>query len=154
MWQFEVLNFKSQTMNSRLHSSITPGKNVSRKKTWTTCIHDISKSCVSTGNRYARELSFLFWKFGRSCIRKLVCALRFIIYCKHVPELPWTATGNRCALWEECLNQWFPNCFLSRRILEKTEIIWRTSNIWIKILFEFVIFSYPKVKSRQYCSSS
>jgi len=26
-------------------------------------------------------------------------------------------------------DQWFPNFFLSRRILEKTEIIWRTSNI-------------------------
>ena len=52
------------------------------------------------------------------------------------------------------LSLWFPNFFLSRRILEKTEIIWRTSNIWIKNLFKFVIFSYPNVKSRQYWLSS
>ena len=35
---------------------------------------------------------------------------------------------NGLVLCEE-LKQWFPNFFLSRRILEKTEIIWRTSNI-------------------------
>jgi len=51
-------------------------------------------------------------------------------------------------------DQWFPNFFLSRRISEKTEIIRRTSNIWIKNFFEYVIFPYPNEKSRQYCLSS
>jgi len=75
----------------------------------------------------------------------------FILHLEHVNKMQRMKT-----FWfsKNLINQWFPNFFLSRRILDKTEIIWRTSNIRIQNLFEFVIFSYPNVKSRQYCLSS
>jgi len=49
----------------------------------------------------------------------------------------------------ECLVQWFPNFFLSRRILEKNRNHLAHFEHLKKNLFDFAIFLYPYVKSRQ-----
>ena len=95
--------------------------------------------------------SKIFELLGSTCIfsasRERNLKNTFIIHLTNF----WKCTD---VIFTFLLRQRFLNFYLSRCILEKTEIIWHTLNIWIKSLFEFVIFSYPNVKSRQYGLSS